>query len=281
MIGKRAGKTTRQEIFRYQEGKTHFEMDLLATEEPLEIRLGTEEKNYESLSVTMRTPGNDFELVVGFLFSEGALKSAEDIVRISYCTKGESVQKYNILRVLLRNSVSPELFSRHVYTHSSCGVCGKTSLDSLQFSCPQKPQGNLSFSASFLTGLPHKLALEQGLFSKTGGVHAAALFDQNGELLLVREDVGRHNAMDKILGHLLLENLIPASNKILLLSGRASFELLQKAIQGGIPFVASLGAPSNLAVELAQSYGVTLIGFLKKDSFNVYSGQERLLSENL
>jgi FdhD protein len=231
-----------------------------------------------SVAVTMRTPGEDFELAAGFLHSEAILPSAKALWRIDYCDDADEESAGNVVEVHLRPGVAfdAETMTRHVFTSSSCGVCGKASIEAVRVACQRSPRGALTMDPELLLGLPAHLSAAQPVFTRTGGLHAAALFDTGGELLLLREDVGRHNAVDKLVGSLLLDDRLPASERILLVSGRASFELVQKALLAGIPTLAAVGAPSSLAVELAGEYNMTLIGFLRHGRFNVYSGLERL-----
>jgi len=244
----------------------------LTTEEPLEIRVGVDGAQH-SLAVTMRTPGHDFELAAGFLFSEGVIAGRKVIDRIRYCA---DPQNYNVVTVDLvaGTTFDPARFSRHVYTTSSCGVCGKASLELVRASLPpaaaRRPVAPPP--AEFLCALPAKLREAQPVFARTGGLHAAALFNGDGKLLLLREDVGRHNAVDKLVGARLLGDKLPAADTILLVSGRASFELVQKAVMAGIPVFAAIGAPSSLAVDLAREFGVTLVGFLREGRYNIYAG---------
>lgn len=265
----------------YRGGNFNTKMDYVATEEPLEIRV-THQSNEgfvtSSVALTMRTPGSDFELALGFLYSEGVIHSKGDVRRVSYCTDPNEPQRFNIVNVTLRVGLrfDASKLSRNVFTSSACGVCGKAALDYLKASCPKKPLGGFRIQPDLITGFARKLGSLQSLFLSTGGVHASALFDEQGSLVSLKEDVGRHNAMDKLVGGLLLKDELPASNRIVLVSGRASFELVQKAILAGIPALLSIGAPSSLAVELAREYGLTLIGFLKENKFNVYSGFERI-----
>ncbi len=260
--------------------------DLLAVEEPMEIRLGfgsRAERIQKSISVTMRTPGNDFELALGFLFTEGIVRRSEDVLQIRYCTISNQVEnKENSVRVELKEDIAVDLkkLERHFYTTSSCGVCGKTSIDSLlSVVSPQYTDHSrlLSVDCGLLISLPKILREQQKIFEHTGGLHASALFDEEGQLILIREDVGRHNALDKIIGAAFTKNLLPLDRHILLLSGRASFELIQKAAMAGIKMVAAVGAPSSLAVETAREFDMTLIGFLRGDRFNIYSGEDRVL----
>ncbi len=277
----RPGRTLPTRIICARNGSVYSRVDELVTEEPLEVRVVYLEAGGErrrSIAVTMRTPGNDFELAAGFLYSEGIITGPESVDRIAYCTDLEGPQMYNVVTVHLRPGVAfdPERLSRNVYTTSSCGVCGKASLELVRTVCPGRPVGDLKLRPELILGLPRALARAQRVFARTGGLHASALFDAGGGLLLVREDVGRHNAMDKVIGALLLAGKLPASNTIVLVSGRASFELVQKAVMAGIPVLAAVGAPSSLAVELAREFGLTLIGFLRGDQFNVYAGAERV-----
>jgi FdhD protein len=254
--------------------------DLVVVEEPLEIRLGYGPKNDRkqlSLSVTMRTPGNDEELTIGFLFSEGIVNSMEDLLNVKYCEDlGKHEQRENIMRAELSPSVEldPGVFKRNFYTTSSCGVCGKASIDQVKVHCEQIG-GNIKINKRLLHQIPSKLQEAQIVFKHTGGLHASAMFDLQGNLQFFREDVGRHNALDKVLGFAVLSGTT-LSDSLLLLSGRISFELVQKAARAGIPIVAAVGAPSSLAVELADEVGITLVGFLKKDKFNVYTHPNRL-----
>ncbi|MDP4265766.1 MAG: formate dehydrogenase accessory sulfurtransferase FdhD [Bacteroidota bacterium] len=259
--------------------------DQLAVEEPLEIRIvyGSEkERQKKSISVTMCTPGNDAELAAGFLFTEGIIRSKEDILSCS--SSGESNKAGlggNIITVELRPGISfdPQKIERHFYTSSSCGVCGKSSIDAVKNVFNNTPlKDNIRINAPVLPGLPESLRKQQEVFEHTGGLHASALFDLDGRLLLSREDVGRHNALDKLVGASLATGELPLDHHILLLSGRASFELVQKAAMAGIKIVCAVGAPSSLAVEMAKETGMTLIGFLRDGRFNIYSGQQRIVA---
>ena len=250
--------------------------DLLAAEEPLEIRInvGGEEQR---ISVTMRTPGNDFELAVGFLVTEGVIAGKQDIDQVRYCVGGPTEQQYNIVTVALRPGVTfdAERLRRNFYATSSCGVCGKASLESLAVRPgPPLPAGPV-VDPALLTSLPDRLREKQKLFERTGGLHAAGLFEPDGKLVAVREDVGRHNAVDKLIGWMLLEGRFPAGERIMVVSGRASFEIMQKALAAGIPLVAAVSAPSSLAVELAHDFGMSLAGFVRDGSLNVYAGEQR------
>jgi len=278
MGGGRPASKVRTQVRVVRGDRVEVRADLLATEEPMEIRLvaGSHRK---TVAVTMRTPGHDFELAAGFLFSEGIVTHREEIARISYCVDPDldPDQRYNVVTVELRTDALPELPSleRHFYTTSACGVCGKASLEALRLRGCQVAPG-LAVEAAVLLGLPERLRAAQSLFAVTGGLHAAALFEGGGKLLAIREDVGRHNAMDKLLGWAFLEGKMPLAEHIVLVSGRASFELVQKAVVAGIPVFCAVSAPSSLAAEVARAFGVTLVGFLRGDRFNVYSGAERV-----
>ncbi len=257
--------------------------DLLVIEEPLEIRVGfgtINDREQKSLSVTMRTPGHDFELTSGFLFTEGIIHHVNQIESIKYCEDvGKQEEKENIVRVELRPEVKIdfEKLQRHFYTSSSCGVCGKSSIDSVRITC-QKIDSNFFVSTNVVHQLPGILRKAQRVFEYTGGLHAVGLFSNTGELVLLREDVGRHNALDKVIGAMLFKHEIPLTNYILLVSGRASFELVQKAAVAGIPVLAAVGAPSSLAVDLAKEFGMTLLGFVRDHRFNIYCGEQRITS---
>jgi FdhD protein len=249
--------------------------DNVAVEEPLEIRIVAGRQRH-SLAVTMRTPGNDFELAAGFALSEGIIRERAEIARISYCVgRGNpDAQQYNVVNVQLQSghAFDPSRFTRNVYTTSSCGVCGKASLEQVRAALPlEKRIPPFRPSPDLLYSLPNRLREQQTVFASTGGLHATALFDSKGELLLASEDVGRHNAMDKLIGTLLLKGQLPMSDCVALVSGRASFELVQKVVMAGIPALAAIGAPSSLAIDLAKEFGVTLVGFLRDGRFNLYT----------
>ena len=255
--------------------------DVVAVEEPLEIRVrfaDGDEWRTRSVSVTMRTPGDDFELAAGFLFAEGLVADRRDIQEISYCS-GDEQQEYNLLEVRLAPDASFDagLLNRNFYMTSSCGVCGKASLEAIEVQgCAPIADGTMSVRADVLTGLPDALRIAQPVFEKTGGIHASGLFDVEGRLLALREDVGRHNALDKLIGREFLSGRLPLADRIVLVSGRTSFELLQKATMAGVPVVVAVGAPSSLAVELARRFNVTLVGFTRATGFNVYAGRARV-----
>jgi len=273
-------------ITRYKDGIINVEDDILAVEEPLEIRISygpLADRNTKSIAVTMRTPGHDIELSLGFLFTEGILQSREQIIHAAHAARAKTTtSRENIVQILLKENVEPDLqkLQRNFYTTSSCGVCGKESIDAIKVECPVYPSKTITASAATILSLPIQLREEQNLFESTGGIHAAALFDLKGRMLLLHEDVGRHNALDKLIGAALFsdhEKRMDLTESILLLSGRASFELLQKAAMAGIPVVCAVGAPSSLAVQIAQEFCITLIGFLKTDRFNIYCGKERII----
>ena len=253
--------------------------DFLAVEEPMEIRLeyGPQHKRVQkNISVTMRTPGNDDELATGFLFTEGIISAVTDVVSVVHPKAGNE----NIVLVSLSEHVIPEMnqLERNFYTTSSCGVCGKASIEAVRTACNIPDSfDKLRFAASMIYELPGLLRKQQEVFENTGGLHGCALFATDGALLLSREDVGRHNALDKLIGAALNAGLLPLDRHILLLSGRASFELVQKAVMAGIKIVAAVGAPSSLAAEMAEEWGMTLIGFLRDGRFNIYSGAERIV----
>ena len=251
--------------------------DILSIEEPLEIRLKYIQDNEvynQTISVTMRTPGNDVELALGFLFTEGIISSYEAIQEVNHLEKNCALQKKNSIQVVLNDGFTPHLLQsdRNFYTTSSCGVCGKSSIESIKTVSPFKSSNKPKFdiSAFVLYQLPQKLRAAQSDFANTGGIHASGLFSIDGELLLLQEDVGRHNALDKLIGQAFAKGLLPLNQHILLLSGRISFELVQKAAMAGISIVVAIGAPSSLAVELAQEFDITLIGFLNENRFNIY-----------
>jgi FdhD protein len=256
--------------------------DTLAVEEPLEIRLGlTREGRRENrrLSITMRTPGNDAELALGFLFAEGVIHGREQVASVQPCGRpAEGADYVNVLRVDLTPGTEIDLprLERHFTTTSSCGVCGKTSLEALEIIADPLPQEDFRVEANVIHRLPATLREAQAVFESTGGLHAAALFDAGGNLRCLREDVGRHNALDKLIGAQWQAGCLPLHDSILLLSGRASFELLQKALRAEIPVVAAVGAPSSLAVELAERFHITLLGFVRNQRFNIYSVPERI-----
>ncbi|MBQ0987115.1 formate dehydrogenase accessory sulfurtransferase FdhD [Streptomyces sp. F63] len=269
--------TERRRVVRIRDGAVSARPDTLVAEEPLEIRLGG-----RPLAITMRTPGDDFALAAGFLVSEGVLGRAEELAGIAYCAgaTGDGGNTYNVVDVRLAAGVPlPSItLERNVYTTSSCGLCGKASLDAVRTTArwPVADEPPVRVTPAVLAALPERLRAAQRVFDRTGGLHAAGLFSPEGELLDLREDVGRHNAVDKLVGRALQDGRLPLSRCVLLVSGRASFELAQKAVMAGIPVLAAVSAPSSLAVDLAEEAGLTLVGFLRGASMNVYAGAERV-----
>jgi FdhD protein len=280
-------------------GRSESRQDQLATEEPLEIRLRAsriagsrssvpvfsrrgQRAGQRTVAITMRTPGSDFELAAGFLHGEAIIRSGEEVREIGHCTDADidEDKRHNIVNVDLRNDSLPDLeaLERHFYTTSACGVCGKATLESLRLRRRPVIEPGPAIEAVVLLSLPEKLRAGQGIFTDTGGLHAAGLFDEAGGLLAVREDVGRHNAVDKLVGWALLGGRLPLARHIVMVSGRSSFEILQKCLMAGVPIVCAVSAPSSLAVALAREFGITLIGFLRGERFNVYSGLERVLA---
>lgn len=268
--------TVRRPVLHIDAGGSTRRQESLAAEEPLEIRV-----DGKPLSVTMRTPGHDVELAHGFLLTEGVIGAPSDVLAARYCDSVDDAGRntYNVLDLALAPGVEPPdpSLERNFYTTSSCGVCGKASLDAVRLKTRFSPAADaVTVTPSVLSTLPDSLRTAQKLFDSTGGLHAAGLFTAGGELLIAREDVGRHNAVDKVLGRALLDGRIPAAGTVLMVSGRASFELVQKAVMAGVPVLSAVSAPSSLAVELALDTGVTLVGFLRGASMNVYSGTHRL-----
>ncbi|SNX65077.1 FdhD protein [Streptomyces sp. TLI_55] len=269
--------TERRKVIRIRDGAVSTRPDTLVAEEPLEIRL-----NGKPLAITMRTPGDDFALAAGFLVSEGVLAEQGDLQNIVYCAGAtvDGSNTYNVVDVRTTPGVKiPDItLERNVYTTSSCGLCGKASLDAVRTTArwPISDTPPVRVDPELLASLPDRLRAAQRVFDRTGGLHAAALFSGEGELLDIREDVGRHNAVDKLVGRALQSGALPLSQAILLVSGRASFELAQKAVMAGIPVLAAVSAPSSLAVDLAAETGLTLVGFLRGRSMNVYAGEERI-----
>ena len=256
-------------INKYLDGESNCIEDFVAVEEPLEIRIEN-----RSIAIVMRTPGHDQELTAGFLLSEGTIKNSKEIFEISECINQSKDDKEigNYVDVILtdNSNFNFENLTRHVFTSSSCGVCGKATLESVMAEF-EKIQKTKKISPEKILKLPEKLLLVQETFKKTGGLHASALFDENGEIVIIREDVGRHNALDKVIGYALLNNLLPLQNHILLLSGRISFELMQKSLAARIPTIAGISAPSSLAVDFAKESGQNLIGFLRENTMNIYT----------
>jgi FdhD protein len=262
-------------VSQWDRGNVERKDDYLAAEEPLEIRIGD-----EPLSVTMRTPGHDLELAAGFLFTEGLIQNREQIVAIASLAPltDDGVKRGNVIQAELAEEATPDFANmrRHFFASSSCGICGKASIDAVRSRLLTAPNPEFRVEAELLTSLPDVLRSSQDVFQRTGGLHAAALFDSSGGLLVVREDIGRHNAVDKVVGWALLDHRVPLGNAVLLVSGRGGFEIVQKALVAGVPVLASVSAPSSLAVQLARELRMTLVGFLRGRRFVVYSGEERI-----
>jgi FdhD protein len=256
-------------------GEVRERPDRLVTEEPMEIRVQGPDGTTAPVAVTMRTPGNDFELAVGFLLTERVLTDGADVASVAYCLEGVGDQLYNVVTVATRRPPDLDRSQRAFAVSASCGICGATSLDALDRDCPPVAAGPV-VDASVLPVLPDALRKQQEVFEATGGLHAAACFDPDGRLLALREDVGRHNAVDKLVGDAAMEGRLPLEQCVLLVSGRVSFEIVQKAAIAGIPVVCAVSAPSSLAVEAARRLGQTVVGFLRDGRFNVYSGHERV-----
>ena len=261
------------QVTEWNDGTTTRKDDFLAAEEPLEIRIGE-----NPLSVTMRTPGHDVELAAGFLFTEGLVQRREQIVALENAANEDDGKRGNVVRADVVSEALPDFdkLRRHFFAASSCGICGKASIDAVRSRLLRTPNSEFRVKPELIVSLPDVLRSAQDVFERTGGLHAAALFDSGGKLLIVREDIGRHNAVDKVVGWALLNGRIPLSDSVLLVSGRGGFEIIQKATVAGIPVVASVSAPSSLAVQLARELRLTLIGFLRGKRFVVYAGEERL-----
>jgi FdhD protein len=268
----------KEKVLIYNHDIFELKEDNVAVEEPLEIKLTDTQDFPINLAVTMRTPGNDLELVAGFLFSEGIIKNVEDIEKFEYEKDVFNIENKNsvIIKIKANAEINLDKIKRNILTTSSCGICSSVYIDQIFKRIERLPKGDFKVNKDLILELPNFLNTYQSIFSKTGGVHASALFDKKGNLICIMEDVGRHNAMDKLVGKMLIERKIPLDDCIVLFSGRASFELVQKSILAGIPFIVAIGAPSSLAIELAKIFNVTLIGFLRNKKFNVYSGFHRL-----
>ena len=280
MIGQ-GSPTKTMRVAQYRDGAMRRRKDTLAVEEPLEIRVAWKDggkKRVEAIAVTMRTPGHDFDLVAGFLHGEGIVSQAGDLTELTYC-RGDEQQQYNIVEARLTPGVEFDLerLRRNVFTSSSCGVCGKASLEAVEAVGCALLTDSFRISGELIPQLPDFLMEGQGVFARTGGLHAAGLFDTNGKAGALREDAGRHNAVDKVLGHTVLQKGMPVSDRVLVVSGRSSFEIVQKAVMARVPMIVAVGAPSSLAVDLATRFGQTLIGFACGGGFNVYTGSERVL----
>jgi FdhD protein len=263
-------------VVSFNEGVRSERPDTLATEEPMEIRAGGPGQEAVSVAVTMRTPGGDYELAVGFLFTEGLIAPGE-VRRVAYCDDLEDeAQRYNVVTVTLDRQFDPDILHRNFYATSSCGVCGKATLDDVEVHCAPVSDGP-QVPSTMLASLPEALRARQPVFERTGGLHAAGLFTASGDLVALREDVGRHNAVDKVIGEQVLAGRIPLATKVLQVSGRVSFEIVQKAAVAGIPIVSAVGAPSSLAVEAGERFGMTVVGFVRDGRCNIYSRPERVV----
>ena len=279
MSDDRPGPSVEKRIVSFDGEQSAARFDRLATEEPLEIRLRAENES-RTIAITMRTPGNDFELAAGFLYAEGILAGYETLLGISFCVDRDvdAEQRYNIVNVDLAAKALPPFdgLDRHFLTTSACGICGRAGIEALETRGVARIESELAVDARTISALPERLREAQGVFEKTGGLHAAGLFDADGTLVMVREDVGRHNALDKLVGWALLNKRLPLADSVLLVSGRTSYEIVQKAIVARIPVVAAVSAPSSLAVDLARAFGITLAGFVRGERFNVYSNEGRI-----
>jgi FdhD protein len=264
-------------IVAMRDGVRSERADVLASEEPLEIRAGGPGQEARSVAVTMRTPGGDFELAVGFLFTEGLVGPGE-VRRVAYCDDlDDEEQRLNVVTVTLDRPFDHDRLRRNFYATSSCGVCGKAALDDVEVRCAPVAEGP-DVSVGMLVSLPDELRAAQKVFERTGGLHAAGLFTPGGRLVCLREDVGRHNAVDKVVGERVLADAVPLAGTVLQVSGRASFEIVQKAAVAGVPIVSAVSAPSSLAVEAAERFGMTLVGFVRDGGCNVYAGPQRIRS---
>jgi len=267
------------DLLAVRDGATETRSDPVAVEEPLEIRAEGPAQTAVSIAVTMRTPGHDAELALGFLFGEGLLRSADDLRRPAIRELAVEGSANNTVTVRLAAAFDAKRFERHFYMTSSCGICGKASLEHLQAIAPPRiveREGGPRLSRSLIVRLPATLRAAQSAFDRTGGLHATGVFDRDGRLLVVREDVGRHNALDKAIGHMLLQRQVPLADRVLMLSGRVSFELVQKAAMAGAPILCAVSAPSSLAVQAADRLGMTVVGFVRGETFNVYTHPERI-----
>jgi len=268
---------TRVKVVAVNDGVRSERPDTLATEEPMEIRVGGPGQEAAQVAVTMRTPGGDYELAVGFLFTEGLIAPG-DVRRVAYCDDlDDESQRYNVVTVTLERPFDAGALRRNFYATSSCGICGKAALDDVEVRCAPVAEGP-QVRAEVLVGLPEALRAKQKVFDRTGGLHAAGLFTAEGELVTLREDVGRHNAVDKVIGEQMLAGRVPLADHVLQVSGRASFEIVQKAAVAGIPIVSAVSAPSSLAVEAGERFGMTIVGFVRDGRCNVYAGAGRVLT---
>ena len=272
---RKASKVELTQVSEWDDGKLRRKDDYLAGEEPLEIRIGE-----HPLSVTMRTPGHDLELAAGFLFTEGLVQRREQVLKLESAIRDGAPSRGNVVQVELTPDAEPDFdkMRRHFFAASSCGICGKASIDSVRSRLLEPPNADFRVAPELILRLPDVLRSSQAVFERTGGLHAAALFNASGALQVLREDIGRHNAVDKLIGWALREGRLPLADSVLLVSGRGGFEIIQKAIVAGVPVVASVSAPSSLAVQLARELRLTLIGFLRGRRFVIYSGEDRLVN---
>ena len=261
-----------------KDGSFASKPDVLVTEEPLEIRAESPTQQVQPIAVTMRTPGHDFELAVGFLFTEGIIKQSDDVRTVRYCQLPDSAeQQFNVVTVSLTSQFDEALSRRGMVTSASCGICGTTSIEQLsQMTSRVDLSTGPVMTAQMLTSLPDIIRKAQPTFDRTGGLHAAGLVDASGEAYCVREDIGRHNAVDKVIGKAVLDGKVPISNNALVVSGRLSFEIIQKAAMAGIAFIAAVGAPSSLSVETAEDLGITIVGFVRDGTANIYTHAHRI-----
>jgi FdhD protein len=274
-VPRKASKVELTQVSEWDDGKLRRKDDYLAGEEPLEIRIGE-----HPLSVTMRTPGHDLELAAGFLFTEGLVQRREQVLQLESAIRDGAPNQGNVVQVELTPDAEPDFdkMRRHFFAASSCGICGKASIDSVRSRLLEPPNADFRVAPELILRLPDVLRSSQAVFERTGGLHAAALFNASGALQVLREDIGRHNAVDKLIGWALREGRLPLADSVLLVSGRGGFEIIQKAIVAGVPVVASVSAPSSLAVQLARELRLTLIGFLRGRRFVIYSGEDRLVN---
>ncbi len=272
------GTSTRTRVIAVEAGARRSRRDALATEEPMEIRVEGPSTPQRAIAVTMRTPGHDFELAAGFLATEGLIHRREDVASVRYCAVPAPEQNYNVVTVALTRPFDASSIERHFYANSSCGICGKASLDAVEVLCAPLTDGPVVAESTVLA-LPERLRASQRVFERTGGLHACGLFAASGDLLTAREDVGRHNALDKLVGQALLAGSLPLSEAVLMVSGRVSFEIVQKAAVAGVPIICAVSAPTSLAVDAARRMGMTVVGFLRGDRFNVYTHPERIAAD--
>lgn len=275
MKDQRRGAAAPTRVLAVDNGRVLERPDRVATEEPMQIRVAASGQHAEPLTATLRTPGADFELAAGFLLSAGIVSSPDEIAQIAYCVEGTGEQHHNVVTVTLRRAVDLAAYQRTFAATAACGLCGQVAIDDLDNVCRPVGTGPV-VAVDVLRSLPEQLVEAQGVFATTGGLHAAARFDSDGTLRELREDVGRHNALDKLFGHGLLEGDLPFDDQVVMLSGRIGFELVQKAVVAGVTVLAAVSAPSSLALDTARRFGLTVVGFLREGRFNVYTGANRV-----